>query len=141
MASVSKSGVYFHGDLIITDPGYVAKDAEDWKRCAYGDHMEKLGIPTVVTALVTEGEEDLCAVEPDSGSCYGTFVTDSGVAAAFLLEEILNYDPDFDEHIACPENALWIRDYDGTVTVHGQGEDQWLEGDGNHPFTTRTQDM
>lgn len=33
----------FHGDLIITDPGYVAKDAEDWKKCGYGDHMEKLG--------------------------------------------------------------------------------------------------
>ena len=62
----------FHGDLIITDPGYVAKDAEDWKKCGYGDHMEKLGLSTVLSALVTEGEEDLCGWNPNDGSCYGT---------------------------------------------------------------------
>ena len=127
----------FHGDLIITDPGYVAKDAEDWKKCGYGDHMEKLGLGTVLSALVTEGEEDLCGWNPNDGSCYGTFVTDSGVASAFLLEEILSYDPGFDEHLECPENALWIRDHDGDITVCGTGEDQWLEGSGNYPFTTR----
>ena len=131
--------MHFHGDLMITDPGYVAKDAEDWKRCGYGDHMEKLGFTTVLSALVTEGEEDLGAVNPATGDFYGTYVTDSGVATAFLLEEILRYDPTFDEHLVCPENVLWIRDFDGEVTVCGQGEDQWLEGAGTHPFTTRTE--
>lgn len=131
--------MHFHGDLMITDPGYVAKDAEDWKRCDYGDHMEKLGFTTVLSALVTEGEEDLGAVNPATGDFYGTYVTDSGVATAFLLEEILRYDPSFDEHLACPENVLWIRDFDGEVAVCGQGEDQWLEGAGTHPFTTQTE--
>lgn len=128
----------FTGDLIITDPAYVVKDAEDWKKCAYGDHMETLGIKTFLSALVTEGEEDFCAWSPDGMTCYGTFVTDSGVATAFLLQEILQYDPDFDEHLVCPENALWLRDFNGTVTVMGTGEAQWLEGTGSHPFTTKT---
>lgn len=127
----------FQGDLIITDPGYVAKDAQDWKKCGYGDHMEKLGLPTSLSALVTEGEEDLCAVSPDGKTFYGTFVTDSGVATAFLLEEILRYDPTFDEHTECPENALWIPGFDGEITVRGEGEDQWFEGTGSHSFTTK----
>ena len=122
---------------MITDPGYVAKDAEDWKRCGCGDHMEKLGFSTVLSALVTEGEEDLGAVNPATGAYYGTFVTDFGVASAFLLEEILRYDPEFDEHLESPENVLWLRDFDGEVTVCGQGEEQWLEGTGNQPFTTQ----
>ena len=127
----------FHGDLIITDPGYVCKDAQDWKKCGYGDHMEKLGFTVCLSALVTEGEEDLCARTPDGSTCYGTFVTDSGVATAFLLEEILRYDPGFDEHIQCPENALWIPGFSGEISVQGQGEEQWFEATGSHPFTTK----
>lgn len=127
----------FHGDLIITDPGYVAKDADDWKKCGYGDHMEVLGLKTSLSALVTEGEEDLCAWSPDGKTCYGTFVTDSGVATAFVLEEILRYDPTFDEHTECPENALWIPGFDGEVEVRGVGQEQWFEGSGSHSFTTK----
>lgn len=127
----------FHGDLIITDPAFVAKDAEDWKTCGYGDHMEALGLKTCLSALVTEGEEDLGAYVPESGECYGTFVSDSGVAAAFLLEEILAYNPDFDEHTECPENALWIPGFDGEITVEGSGQEQRLVGTGNYPFETR----
>lgn len=127
----------FQGDLMITDPAYVAKDAEDWAKCGYGDHMDRLGLNTWLSALVTEGEEDLCGWSMDGKTCYGTFVTDSGVATAFLLEEILGYDPDFDEHLACPENVLWIPGFDGEITVKGQGEDQWFEATGSHSFTTR----
>lgn len=127
----------FNGDIIITDPAYVCKDAEDWKACGYGDHMERLGLSTSLSALVTEGEEALCAWSPDGKTCYGTFVTDSGVATAFLLEEILKYDPEFDEHTECPENALWIPGFDGEITVCGTGEDQWFEGTGSHGFTTK----
>ena len=129
----------FQGDLIITDPGYVARNAEDWRACGYGDHMEALGLKTVLPVLVTEGELDLEAVDPETGASYGTFVTDSGVAAAMLLEEILSYDPEFDEHTECPENVVWIQGFDGEVTAHGTGEDQWLESRGNYNFTTRVE--
>lgn len=127
----------FQGNLIITDPAFVAKDAEDWKKCAYGDDMSALGFTTWCSALVTEGEEDLGAYEPETDRCLGTFVTDSGVATAFLLEEILNYDPNFDEHEACPENALWIPEFDGEITVTGQKDDQHFVGRGSHGFETR----
>ena len=126
----------FHGDLIITDPAFVAKSAEDWKACAYGDHMEALGLRNFLVAYVTEGEEDLGAYGPE-GELLGTFVSDSGLAGAFLLEELLAYDPGFDEHIECPENALWLRDFDGTVEVTGDGEDQRFQGRGNVDFETR----
>jgi len=127
----------FHGDLIITDPAFVAKDAEDWKKCSYGDDMGALGFKTWRSALVTEGEEDLGAFHPETGECYGTFVTDSGVATAFLLEEILRYAPDFDEHEVCPENALWIPEFDGEITVNGMDDDQHFTAQGSHPFVTR----
>ena len=128
----------FKGNLIITDPAFVCKDAEDWKKCAYGDDMTLLGMKNSLSALVTEGEEDLMAFSPE-GKCYGTFVSDSGVATAFLLEEILLYDPDFDEHLECPENALWIPAFDGEVKVMGKGEDQWFESTGSHPFSTKAE--
>lgn len=128
----------FKGNLIITDPAFVCKDAEDWKKCAYGDDMALLGMKNSLSALVTEGEEDLMAFSPE-GKYYGTFVTDSGVATAFLLEEILLYDPDFDEHVACPENALWISDFDGDIKVLGKGEDQWFEATGSHFFSTKAE--
>lgn len=127
----------FHGDLIITDPAFVCKDSEDWKKSGYGDNMAVLGLPTTLSALVTEGEEDLMAFSPQ-GECYGTFVSDSGVATAFLLEEILRYDPAFDEHTECPENALWIPGFDGEITLCGSGEDQWFEASGSHCFTTKS---
>jgi hypothetical protein len=126
----------FHGDLIITDPQFVTKDEADWKKCAYGDRMEALGLQTCLTALVTEGEEDLAAYDPE-GRNLGTFVSDSGVAGAFLLAEILAYDPDFDEHLACPENALWLPDFDGEITVEGRGDDQHFAAHGSQNFTTR----
>lgn len=126
----------FHGDLIITDPAFVAKSAEDWKACAYGDHMEALGLKTFLVACVTEGEEDLGAYDAE-GALLGTFVSDSGLAGAFLLEELLAYDPDFDEHTECPENALWLRDFDGTVEVTGDGVDQHFLGHGSVEFETR----
>lgn len=126
----------FHGDLIITDPAFVAKSAEDWKACAYGDHMETLGLRNFLVAYVTEGEEDLGAYGP-GGELLGTFVSDSGLAGVFLLEELLAYDPEFDEHIECPENALWLQDFDGTVEVTGDGEDQHFQGSGNVDFETR----
>lgn len=129
----------FQGDLIITDPGYVARDAEDWKACGYGDHMQTLGLTHVLPVLVTEGELDFEAVNPTTGESYGTFVTDSGVAAAMLLEEVLAYNPEFDEHTECPENVVWIPGFHGEITAHGTGEEQWLEGEGNFPFTTEEQ--
>ena len=122
----------FHGTLLITDPAFVAKSQEDWDACAYGDDMGALGMKTVLPALVTEGEEDFMARDTDSGAILGTFVSDSGVAAAMLLEEILQYDPDFDEHLACPENVVLIPDFDGEVTRHGTGEDQWFTTSGSH---------
>ena len=121
----------FQGDLIITDPAFVAKDAEDWKRSAYGDHMEKLGMKTVLSLLVTEGEEDLMAKDAQTGAYYGTFVSDTGVATAFLLEEILQYDPSFDEHIACPENVVLIPGFSGEVCACGTGNDQWFTIEGS----------
>lgn len=131
--------MHFHGDLMITDPGYVAKDAEDWKRCDYGDHMEKLGFTTVLSALVTEGEEDLGCRESRHRGLLRHFCHGLRGGGGVPAGGILRYDPSFDEHLACPENVLWIRDFDGEVTVCGQGEDQWLEGAGTHPFTTQTE--
>lgn len=127
----------FQGDIIITDPAYVAKDAEDWRACAYGDNMEALGIQTYLIAEVIEGEEDLAAYDSQNGASLGTFVTDSGVVGVFLLKEILEYDPDFDEHTVCPENALWIPNFDGEIKVTGDDGDQHFVGAGSHCFETR----
>ena len=92
----------FHGDLIITDPAFVARDAEDWKKCAYGDRMEALGLKTVLVAYVTEGEDNTIIYEAlggrriweDSNGINGiTADTASGTPRYYNLQGIEVTDP------------------------------------------------
>lgn len=106
----------FDGDLLITDPVYVMRETgDDWGRSAYGFRMEVLGVRTYLTTETILGDWDCVAYDAVTGKESGRFCSDSGQVSVFLLEEILQYNPAYNEHLVHPYTAVWIRDFRGTV--------------------------
>lgn len=105
----------FDGDLLVADPMYVMQAGDDWGRSAYGFRMEELGVRTYLTAETLMGDWDCRAYDAVSGKEIGRFCSDSGLVSVFLLEEILQYNPAYNEHLVHPYTAVWIRDFRGMV--------------------------
>ena len=125
-------------DLIITDPCYFAKDADwgesfnwedyciepfseyEWEDTGYGDGSPKVfSIPSYYNPddfLEKMGEDDeetmdeLLNLRTDIGECG----VDSGSFGVFLLDEALEYNPNFMNTL--PKNCYCIvRNFTGTV--------------------------
>ncbi|MBQ3178777.1 MAG: hypothetical protein IJB52_13230 [Clostridia bacterium] len=137
----------FDGDLLVTDPMYVMQAGDDWGRSEYGFRMEELGVRTYLTAETLMGDWDCRAYDAVSGKEIGRFCSDSGLVSVFRMEEILQYNPAYKEHLIRPFTAAWIRDFRGTVqfTVrktngtlhHGAGHKP--DKRGRNPFCHRTE--
>ena len=126
-------------DLIITDPCYIAKDADwgesfnwedyciepfseyEWEDTGYGDGSPKVfSIPTYYNNpddfLEKMGEADNEELEEleDQKEYIGECGVDSGSFGVFLLDEALNYNPKFLDSL--PKNCYCIiRNFTGTV--------------------------
>lgn len=118
----------FDGDLLVTDPMYVMQAGDDWGRSEYGFRMEELGVRTYLTAETLMGDWDCRAYDAVTGKEIGRFCSDSGLVSVFLMEEILQYNPAYNEHLVHPYTAVWIRDFRGTVQfmVRKTGETEWI---------------
>ena len=110
----------FDGDIIITDPCYVAR-GDDWDRCGYGYEMEILGINHYMTRDTIYGDWS-CTVYSTKKTGgkkrrekIGEFCADAGLVSVFLLSEVFEYDPGFDYHVTRPWTTTLIRDFKGTV--------------------------
>ena len=125
-------------DLIITDPCYIAKDADwgesfnwedyciepfseyEWEDTGYGDGSPKVfSIPTYYNPddfLEKMGEADDEELEEleDQKEYIGECGVDSGSFGVFLLDEALSYNPKFLDSL--PKNCYCIiRNFTGTV--------------------------
>jgi hypothetical protein len=125
-------------DLIITDPCYIAKDADwgesfnwedyciepfseyEWEDTGYGDGSPKVfSIPTYYNPddfLEKMGEVDDEELEEleDQKEYIGECGVDSGSFGVFLLDEALSYNPKFLDSL--PKNCYCIiRNFTGTV--------------------------
>lgn len=125
-------------DLIITDPCYIAKDADwgesfnwedyciepfseyEWEDTGYGDGSPKVfSIPTYYNPddfLEKMGEADDEELEEleDQREYIGECGVDSGSFGVFLLDEALSYNPKFLDSL--PKNCYCvIRNFTGTV--------------------------
>jgi hypothetical protein len=94
----------------------------------------------------------------DSGLVLGGFCADAGLVSVFLLDEVLAYNPDYDDHINNPHCVTLIKDFDGDIEIthrtltetpdvddedsddyDGSGEEVSVIGKGNINFyTTQT---
>ena len=125
-------------DLIITDPCYIAKDADwgesfnwedyciepfseyEWEDTGYGDGSPKVfSIPTYYNPddfLKKMGEADDEELEEleDQKEYIGECGVDSGSFGVFLLDEALNYNPNFMNSLLKSCYCI-VRNFTGTV--------------------------
>jgi hypothetical protein len=109
----------FKGHIIITDPCYIIRDDsdEDWGKCEYGSKMEKLGITTYLTRGTGYGDWSCTTLEKGTGKPIGNFCADAGLVSIFLLDEVLKYNPDFNNHTERKFTTTLIEDFDGDIII------------------------
>lgn len=97
-------------------------NVSDWQRCEYGDNMGVLGFTTSLVTSTLYGDWGCTTYKLDSlgrkNKKIGSFCADAGLVGVFYLNEILKYNPDYNDHLDkdgwC---ATWIKDFHGEVMV------------------------
>lgn len=109
--------VHFDGDIIITDPCYIIKrdQNDDWSRCVYGYNMENIGINHYMTRDTIYGDWSCTTFNSDTEKPIGEFCADAGLVSVFLLDEIIKYNPSYNDPVERPHMATLIKDFCGTV--------------------------
>lgn len=131
------------------------EEYDDWDKCGMGEFMGELGINHSIvestiygdwscgTYKVDENPRKLidrlvkkeCGIEATK---LGSFCTDAGKVAVFLLDEVRQYNPKIDDWIA--EHPWWvttIKDFDGDVEYYIDNKgDAHIYGIGNISFLT-----
>ena len=149
--TIELESAYFNGDIIITDPGYLVNDMDEWTKCERGHAMENLGFRNFLSRNTLIGDW-YCEVFKSSGSRlwypqapekkFGEFSADSAQVGVFLLREILQYDPQWNFYIENPQCACLIKNFTGTVKIVVKldpdgDESMHLIGVGTQSFFTR----
>ncbi len=123
----------FKGTIIIGDPCEMVKSEEDWQLSKYGKKLNKLGFKKY---LFIEFEEECPVVIDSSNNKLGSFCTDSALIVVTLLDELLQYNPQFDQHIEYPENWTVIENFEGIVSSFEKDDCKFIQGKGNINFIT-----
>ena len=132
--------MYFNGDIVITDPMYIVKSEEDWHRCEYGEKLEALNIFTYITS--GNGDEFASdVISLDTPKRLGEFGSDSCMVSVMLLNEVRQYNSDFDKDLGKHCYTV-IKDFDGEVQLiemeecDDNGQRVYFMGNGNKNFRT-----
>lgn len=111
------------GTVVITDPCYVVEQdgaGANWSICNYGANMGTLGFKhsLVSTTIYGDGSGEVILSSPEISN-NTEFGVDSGQIGVFLLEEILEHNPDFKKDYI--EDRPWcaavIPDFEGEVYI------------------------
>lgn len=106
--------VLFDGDIVITDPCYVVNGG-DWERCEYGDRMGQIGLKRCMVRDTLYGDWSCTVFEEETENKLGAFCADAGLVGVFDLAELLQYNPEYRDHIEKPYTAALIKDFSGAV--------------------------
>lgn len=135
----------FEGDVIITDPRYIIREdaRDDWNKCNFGKNMEVLGINNYLCRNTIYGDWSCVTINSDTKECIGRFCADTGLVGVFLLDEVLEYNPDFDWYDFRPWTTTLIEDFEGDIKIEViPSEDEYEDklvsviGTGNINFET-----
>lgn len=129
-----EDSIYMEGDILITDPCYIAKLEDDFttgsfyrknfdNRCLakstiYGDWTCGLFKHDFddIDDLKSYMKEYIDTEQNIIGANnIGEFCADAGLCGVFYLDDVLKYNPDFDMHIEKPWCAAIIKNFKGTV--------------------------
>ena len=127
----------FKGDIIIVAPESVVKSEEDWQHCKWGENMESLGFENCI--CFDEGDEyGSKVINTDTNEVIGSFCTDSSYLVIMYFEDLMNYNPNFSDHIEWPDSNTIIKNFDGEIEVVAdrQKGEFYIIGKGNINFKT-----
>ena len=132
--------MFFKGDIIITDPMYILKSEEDWHRCEYGENLEALNIFTYITS--GHGDEFASdVISLDAQERLGEFCSDSCMVSVMLLNEVRQYNSDFDKDLGKHCYTV-VEEFNGEVQLiemeepDDDGQRVYFVGKGNKNFRT-----
>lgn len=138
MGIIKKKTKKFSGTIIIGDPCGMVKNQDDWLDSDCGERFDLLGFETY---LWIEFEEFAPIVKDGKNKVLGRFCTDSALVTVTLLDELLKYYPEFDQHITHPENWTVIKGFKGTVISGKRFGKYFIKGKGNINFHTIYEDQ
>jgi len=130
----------FCGTLLLTDPAYLVKSADDWQlllsegyECAA---LHLLGIRNFLSAEA--GMDSVRTVLDENGGKIGTFCTDSALFCVCDLAQVLAYHPDFLTKNEKYSGAFCIvRDFEGDVVLsYDENDNLQIAGAGRNAFQT-----
>lgn len=107
--------MYFDGDIIITDPCYVASYSDWADSDDENNYLSAIGLTTAMMRSTIYGDWSCTTYNTDTKEQLGKFCADAGLVAVMQLDEVLKSNPNFDYHIARPWTTTLIRDFKGTV--------------------------
>lgn len=96
---------------------YIASDFDDWSKCNYGDNMEALGLKNFLISNTIYGDWSCTTYNTNTKEPIGEFCADTGEVGVFLLDEVLAYNPDFDNHINKTWTTTWLKKFTGDVWI------------------------
>ena len=126
-----------HARMRAAQEAWDKEHPRDWIVCECGDNMEALGFRNYLSASTGYGDWSCTTFNSDTDSEIGQFCADAGMVGVFLLDEVLEYNPDYNYHIERPHTVTLIKDFHGTVEIIREGETVYIVGNGNINFTTK----
>lgn len=96
----------------------------DWEKSEYGDSLNVLGINHFMTRNTIYGDWSCTTYNTDTRRKIGSFCADAGLVSVILLDDVLKYNPSYDDHINKKWTTTWIKDFKGTVQFVVK-EDRW----------------
>ena len=143
----------FKGDIIITDPCYLGhgmtRGRHGMTRKGFWEHpefdiyegsnlSELFGFTNYIWELTIYGDWS-CTTYNEIGLEIGQFCADAGLVGVFLLDEVLKFNPKYDDHLMGSHSfcVTLIKDFDGNVEYQVNDGEAQLIGTGNKPFITK----
>ena len=116
---------------------YYELNEDDWEKSNLGENMGVLGIHTYISRDTLYGDWSCTTYNSDTKEKLGEFCADAGKVAVFLLDEVLKYNPEFNDYITKPLTTTLIKDFDGEVDFEIVDDEVSVVGKGNINFYTQ----
>ena len=135
--NIGKYKIHMKGDIIITDPCYLIKNREDRELWDSYD-LSNFGFTKYLTHNTLYGDWGCHTFNVDTKEVLGQFCADGGEVGVFLLDEVLKYNPNYDDYLNAKHAVTLIKDFDGEVWFE-KIDDMTLQvrGKGNINFITK----
>lgn len=99
--------------------------------------LSQFGITTFIAHRTLYGDWSCTTFNTDTKETLGEFCADGGEVGVFLLDEVLKYNPDFNDYIDNPWTTTLIKNFKGDVWFEQLDEDTLIvKGEGNCNFFT-----